>query len=70
MSDEVNWAIRTVARQVIANMTREASWEDYPEIGSEDWSWIIDEAFMRTPDEEGFADAYKLLADRAEGVEA
>jgi hypothetical protein len=70
-------AIRIVARRVVALAATggiAADWENYPDIGVEDWDAVMVEArwVVRRADVEDadFVNAYRELARRAEGVEA
>jgi hypothetical protein len=64
-------AIEIVARQVIHNATSDwgrCDWEDYPEIGEDDWFKILKEIADLAPHvaRDEFAAAYDLLKARAE----
>jgi hypothetical protein len=67
-------AIRTVAHYAIYMATRGESdgcavaWENYPEIGENDWQDVLDviDALAKNPS--GFDAAYALLTARAEHI--
>ena len=64
-------AITTVAEQAIHEATRDGGrvpeWEDYPEIGENDWQAVLDRVDRMTwaPDQAKYDAAYALLAARA-----
>jgi hypothetical protein len=62
-------AIKIVARQVLADLAEYAAeqWENYPEIGVEDWDAVVTEVDrLAPPATTGFVEAYSLLESRAE----
>jgi hypothetical protein len=68
-----------VARRVVANAASganqiEPEWENYPEIGEHDWVLVLgrvnDVCRQFNPKDQSYSDAYALLTERAEGVEA
>jgi hypothetical protein len=62
-------AIDIVAHRVLANDGAEPSWEDYPEIGENDWFAIqyrvTELAVQAAPNTRDYKAAYDLLAERA-----
>lgn len=71
--DDIEHAVRTVARRVLANATGEAAilpeWEHYPEIGLNDWEAVLAEVhrLAERADVQGehYEAAYRHLAGRA-----
>lgn len=69
-------AIRDVARHAIAAAVRAnpPQWEDYPDLGKDDWAEVEQEIERRLqqiqPQHERYGSAYRHLAARAEGVPA
>lgn len=72
-------AIDVIAKQAIKAATDDSpgytvSWENYPEIGENDWARVVERVDEITaliaPDQPEFEAAYDYLMDRAKGVEA
>ena len=67
------WAIGVIAQHALANRSEsvEDYWENYPEIGEQDWEAIVQHAdeLRGSPDDEDYREAYALLAARAEHTE-
>jgi hypothetical protein len=67
--DDVEAAIDTVARQVIARLVDwhvGDSWEDFPEIVEGDWQRVQARCLELTPEPDAYQAAYALLESRAE----
>ncbi len=66
----LKWAIDVVARQCLTNGD-ERCWENYPEIGEDDWDLILARMGELTPapDTSEFKEAYAFLEDRADDAE-
>jgi hypothetical protein len=64
-------AIRDVARHALAAAVRRhpPEWQDYPDIGEQDWAEVVREVERRLaqlePPAEKYGCAYRHLADRA-----
>lgn len=54
-------AIRAAVEDRIGEM-----WEDYPEIGDDDWGAVVEAALTIVATPADYEEAYKILADRAE----
>jgi hypothetical protein len=61
-------AIDIVARGALTKQAREAEWEDYPEIGENDWRAVCDrmDELANGPTGDEFEAAYQFLTERAE----
>jgi len=65
-------AITTIAKQAIYLATRgeddgvDVAWENYPEIGDNDWQAVLEEVDRLAPPPDGFAAAYALIEARAD----
>jgi len=63
-------AIDIIARTALAadSSSVEDAWENYPEIGEEDWEWVIQRAeeLRVYPSDDEYREAYALLSARAE----
>ena len=58
-------AIRIVAKQLILNAARKIEWEDMPDIGEQDFMWLVKVMRELAPKPEGFDEAVRLLEYRA-----
>ena len=58
-------AIHIVAKQLIVNAAREIEWEDLPDIGEQDFIWLMEVMRELVPEPEGFDKAITVLEDRA-----
>ena len=58
-------AIHIVAKQLIVNAAREIEWEDLPDIGEQDFMWLVEVMRELAPEPEGFDEAITVLVDRA-----
>lgn len=67
-------AIETVARMAFTNEGAEPSWEDYPDITEQDWYRVRDRvaelAAAFRAETGDYGQAYRMLAERAEGAPA
>lgn len=63
----IDEAKRIVARQVIFDAARLVDWEEYPDIGEEDWSDVVQfvSEFSDAPMVDDYTEAYVLLSARA-----
>ena len=61
----VEQAIQTVAKQLIANAARTIQWEDIPDIGEQDFMWLMEVILELAPDQEKFNEAITLLEKRS-----
>ncbi len=57
-------AIHIVARQLIANAARDIEWEDIPDIGEQDFMWLLEVCLEVAPEPDGFDEAITLLEQR------
>jgi hypothetical protein len=64
------FAIEVVARMAIFNQLDKIEWEDYPDIGEDDWQEVLDRidtiGYGLKPMDDDYAEAYALLESRAE----
>lgn len=58
-------AIVIVAQHAIADAAEDISWEDYPEIGENDWARVVDEVRSLADYPALYAQAHELLESRA-----
>ena len=57
-------AIHIVAKQLVANAAREIQWEDIPDIGEQDFIWLVEVLLELAPEPDGWNEAIGLLEDR------
>lgn len=64
-------AIDTLARLVLLHGICAVEWEDYPDIGEDDWERIMDRAgeMIKEPSAQEFTKAYAHLSTRAKDAE-
>lgn len=58
-------AIQIVARQLVSNAAREIQWEDIPDVGEQDFLWLMSVMLELTPEQPEFNGAITLLMERA-----
>ncbi len=60
-------AIEVIARRALADAAESLDWADYPDIGENDWTAVVDTAsgIAADPAVDVYEDAYRLLSDRA-----
>ena len=61
----VEQAIQIVAKQLVSNAAREIQWEDIPDIGEQDFMWLMEVLLELTPEQSEFNEAITLLEERA-----
>lgn len=66
-------AIQVVAKRILWLASRDyPEWEQYPEIGEDDWFAVLDHIDQANPpldgDDDEFSRAYALLTERAEAT--
>jgi hypothetical protein len=75
-AERTAWAVRVVARRVVAAAVggTPVEWRNYPDVGEDDWKAVMAVAdriaAQHDPQGEHYDSAYRLLTQRAEGVEA
>jgi hypothetical protein len=72
-AERTKWAIRIVANRVVSLALSGVSpeWQNYPDIGEDDWKAVMAMADrIAVHDARDYYTAYRLLTQRAEGVEA
>ncbi len=58
-------AIQIVAKQLAANAVRDIEWEEMPDIGEQDFMWLMEVLVEMNPDQSEFNEAIGLLEKRA-----
>ncbi len=68
---DLSLALDTIAREALARCAEEVQWEDYPDIGENDWHRVIFRAKSLAPrqDPRAVRQAYALLEERADSQE-
>jgi hypothetical protein len=61
-------AFKIVAKQLMANVVREIQWEDIPDVGEQDFLWLMEVLLELAPEQDKFNEAITLLESRAGGI--